>query len=85
MELKKNYSVVKQLSSLDKLIENIEEGFNKIFIDIDFINQENLIEILIKKPFNLYIICDNKNNINEYLKSKANMIFEKPLNKEILI
>ena len=84
IELKKIYQVVKQLSSLEKLIENLEEDYTKIFIDINCIKQEELEEILKIKQFNLYLICEDKNQINEYLKLNSVMILEKPLDKELL-
>ncbi len=85
VKLKKRYKTVKQLSSFNNLLENLEDNYSKIFIDISCINQEELIEILKVKKFNLYIICDNKNQVDEYLKSNCLMIFEKPLDKELLI
>jgi signal transduction histidine kinase len=83
IELKKIYQVVKQLSSLEKLIENLEEDYTKIFIDIDCIKQEELEEILRIKQFNLYLICEDKNQINEYLKLNSVTILEKPLDKKL--
>jgi hypothetical protein len=85
VKLKKRYQTVIQSSSFASLLENLEDNYSKIFIDINCVNQEELIEILKVKKFNLYIICDNKNQINEYLKSNSVMIFEKPLDKELLI
>jgi signal transduction histidine kinase len=85
VKLKKRYQTVIQSSSFASLLENLEDNYSKIFIDVNCVNQEELIEILKVKKFNLYIICDNKNQINEYLKSNSVMIFEKPLDKELLI
>lgn len=85
IKLKKKYQTVKQLSSLGNLIESLKENYSKIFVDINCVNQEELIKILKVEKFNLYIICDNKEQLDEYLKSNCVMIFEKPLDKELLL
>lgn len=84
VKLQKKYKFVKQISSIEKLLENLENDYFRVFIDINCINQLQLIEIIKIKPFNLCLICDDKNHIDEYLKSNSIMIFEKPLDKTML-
>ena len=85
VKLKKKYQIVKQLSSFANLLENLKENYSKIFIDMNCVSEEELIKILKVEKFNLYIICDNKELLDEYLKSNCVMIFEKPFDKELLL
>lgn len=80
LKLKKKSFIVKQMSSLENLLQELENGkksYDKIIIDLDFINQRNLKEFLKKKKINLLLATSHMENLDEDLKNSIEVILEK--------
>ena len=80
LKLKKKFFVVKQISSFENLLLELENGkmsYDKIVIDLDFINEHNLKEFLKMKKNNLFIATSDIDKVDEDLKNSIQVIIEK--------
>jgi signal transduction histidine kinase len=80
LKLKKKSFIVKQISSFDNLVQELEnkkKSYHKIIIDLDFINQSNLKDLLKIKRDNLIIITSHIEKLDEDLKNSIEIIIEK--------
>lgn len=83
IELKRKYEIVRQSSSLADLISKLNtENYDDVIVDLTNIKQDELIEVMKNKEFNLFVICDKDLKIEEYICENSKKIIEKPLNKE---
>lgn len=83
IELKRKYETVRQSSSLADLISKLNtENYDDVIVDLTNIKQDELIEVMKNKEFNLFVICDKDLKIEEYICENSKKIIEKPLNKE---
>ena len=84
LKLKKKFFLVKQITSFENLLlelENEKTSYDKIVIDLDFINEPNLKEFLKMKKNNLFIVTSDIHKLDEELKNIIQGIIEKT-NKE---
>ena len=80
LKLKKKFFVVKQITSFENLLlelENEKMSYDKIVIDLDFINEHNLKEFLKMKKNNLFIATSDIDKVDEDLKNSIQVIIEK--------
>lgn len=83
IELKRKYETVRQSSSLADLISKLNsENYDDVIVDLTNVKQDELIEVMKNKEFNLFVICDKDLKIEEYICENSKKIIEKPLNKE---
>lgn len=87
LKLKKKSFIVKQISSFDSLMQELENGkksYDKIIIDLDFINQTNLKEFLKMKKNNLLILTSHIEKLDEDLKNSIEIIIEKSQKEKLI-
>lgn len=87
LKLKKKSFFVKQVNSLDNLLlklENKNEIYDKIVVDLDFITQSELNEFLGNYKIDLLIVTNNPEEIDENLRNTVEMIFDKSQKDEFL-
>lgn len=87
LKLKKKFFVVKQISSFENLLLELENGktsYDKIIIDLDFINEPNLKELLKMKKNNLFIARSDIDKVDENLKNSNQVIIEKTKKEKFL-
>jgi signal transduction histidine kinase len=87
LKLKKKSFSVKQVNSLDNLLlklENKNEIYDKIVVDLDFITQSELNEFLGNNKIDLLIVTNNPEEIDENLRNTVEMIFDKSQKDEFL-
>ena len=87
LKLKKKSFFVKQVNSLDNLLlklENKNEIYDKIVVDLDFITQSELNEFLGNNKIDLLIVTNNPEEIDENLRNTVEMIFDKSQKDEFL-
>lgn len=80
LKLKKKFFVVKQITSFENLLLELENGktsYDKIVIDLDFINEHNLKDFLKMKKNNLFIATSDIDKVDEDLKNSIQVIIEK--------
>lgn len=80
LKLKKKFFVVKQISSFENLLLELENGktsYDKIIIDLDLIKVPNLKEFLKMKKNNLFIATSDIDKLDEDLKNSNQVIIEK--------
>jgi signal transduction histidine kinase len=80
LKLKKKSIIIKQISSLDNLLEELKNekiSYDKIVIDLDYITQYELKEFLKNKKINLFIATSHIEKIDEDLKNSIKVILEK--------
>lgn len=80
LKLKKKFFLVKQITSFENLLlelENEKTSYDKIVIDLDFINEPNLKEFLKMKNNNLFIVTSDIDKVDEDLKNSIQVIIEK--------
>lgn len=83
IELKRKYEVVRQSSSLADLIFKLNnENYDDVIVDLTNVKQDELIEVMKNKEFNLFVICSKDLKIEEYICKNSKKIIEKSLNKE---
>lgn len=83
IELKRKYEIVRQSSSLADLIFKLNaENYDDVIVDLTNVKQDELIEVMKNKEFNLFVICNKDLKIEEYICENSKKIIEKPLNKE---
>jgi signal transduction histidine kinase len=87
LKLKKKFFVVKQITSFENLLlelENEKMSYDKIVIDLDFINEHNLKEFLKMKKNNLFIATSDIDKLDEDLKNSNQVIIEKTKKEKFL-
>ena len=80
LKLKKKSFFVKQIKSLDNLLlelENENEIYDKIVVDLDFIKQSKLNEFLENNKINLLLATSSPKEIDENLRNTFEMILYK--------
>lgn len=75
---------VRKLSNLLLKLENKNEIYDKIVVDLDFITQSELNEFLGNNKIDLLIVTNNPEEIDENLRNTVEMIFDKSQKDEFL-
>ena len=87
LKLKRNFFNVRQVISFDNLLEelrNESKFYNKIIIDLDYINQDDLRVFLDKNKISLSIVSANPLKIQDDIKNKVKMTIDKSQKEKLI-
>lgn len=87
LKLRKKSYTVKQVSSFENLIKelkNEKQNYYKIIIDIELIDLNKLKELIQNNKFNLILVFEYKEKLNEYIKNNVEIIIEKSQKNKLL-
>ena len=87
LTLKKNFYNVKQVVSFENLLEELKNEtiiYDKIIVDLDSLNQNDLRVFLENNKFILSIACNNPKEIKDDINNKVKMILDKSQKNKLL-